>query len=92
MCIFQCAVLHCVVWADFRRSPEERGLCRGDCGDRAGGPARPRSERLSHCAELQGAGWHELPLQHTAMFQVQTHLGLLLEAPMFNTEWGISIY
>lgn len=65
-----------VVWADFCWGSEERGLCRGNCGHRARGSVGPRSERVSHCPGLQGAGWNGLPLQHTTMFQVPIHRSL----------------
>lgn len=69
-----CNVSSClVVWADFCWGSEERGLCRGHRGHRARRSVGPRSERVSHCPGLQGAGWNGLPLQHTTVFQVPIH-------------------
>lgn len=69
----------CAVWTHFRRRSEERWLCRRDRGHREGRFDRPRPERVPHRPGLQGAGGNELPVQHTAMFQV------LMMIQTFNT-------
>lgn len=60
----------CVVWANFCRGSEECWMCWSHGGHRARGLIGSHSEGVPHCPGLQGAGWNELPLQHTAVFQV----------------------